>query len=288
MDERPDYHQLVVQKSKKRYENAGGIVGEKLNIFEGDPKEIDEKLMNIEKENQLMAQSQTIAQLDQTQSLDIIQKPFKWNANLNYLRETLKNRESRKEFVLQSRELLFKEISIRNKKEETEKLKEFIDTENEKLIEAKNSFKEDSDKFQKYVEELTLKAEQAKRETELLVEKKQKKQKKINQLREELAEINREIGKVDDELGVTHAHKDFIMDLSSLLSTAVKKGKQRHKNDSDESDSDFFITKQGEGQEELPEGEGSISQLSDKEELPMDKAMLLDLMVLLGTKYLIF
>jgi hypothetical protein len=28
-------------------------------------------------------------------------------------------------------------------------------------------------------------------------------------LREELAEVNREIGKVDDELGVTHAHKDF-------------------------------------------------------------------------------
>ena len=67
--------------------------------------------------------------------------------NINYLKSQLEIKESRKEFVSQSRELFFMEISIRNKKEETEKLKEFINIENEKLIEAKNSFKEDSDKF---------------------------------------------------------------------------------------------------------------------------------------------
>lgn len=135
-----------------------------------------------------------MAPFEEPSTVDILQKKPKWNANLNYLKNQLSLKESRKDFVTQSRELLFKEISIRNKKEETEKLKEFIDTENEKLIEAKNSFKEDSDKFQKYVEELTLKAEQAKLETEQLVEQKQRKNRKIGQLREELAEINREIG----------------------------------------------------------------------------------------------
>jgi uncharacterized protein (UPF0305 family) len=101
-------------------------------------------------------------------TLDVQESKSKWNSNVTYLKQMLENRENRNDFVQNSRELLFKEISIRNKKEETEKLKEFIDTENEKLAEAKNSFKEDGDKFQKYVEELTLKAEQAKHETEML------------------------------------------------------------------------------------------------------------------------
>jgi hypothetical protein len=69
-----------------------------------------------------MTQSQAVAPLNMAQTLDVISKPSKWNDNLNYLRETLKNRESRKEFVLQSRELLFKEnLNSKTKKEETEK-----------------------------------------------------------------------------------------------------------------------------------------------------------------------
>lgn len=59
------------------------------------------------------------------------------------------------------------------------------------IDEAKNSFKEDSDKFQKYVEQLTYEAERAKIETESLIELKQKKNKKINSIREELAEVNK-------------------------------------------------------------------------------------------------
>ena len=127
-------------------------------------------------------------------------------------------------------------------KEETEKLKEFIVTENEKLVEAKNSFKEDRDKFQKYVEQLAFEAEKAKQETEKLVDLKQKKNKHINRLKEELAEVNREISKVDDELKVAKDHKDFIMDLSMLMSAAVKKGKQKRTTKVSDSDTDFFIT----------------------------------------------
>lgn len=105
------------------------------------------------------------------------------------------------------------------------------------------------------------------------------KNKKINKLREELAEVNREIGKLDDELGTTHAHKDFIMSLSTALSAAAKKGKKKQV-DSDQSDSDFFITKPGEDKnEELDDIE---EYREEKEELPMDKAMLLNLMDILG------
>ena len=120
--------------------------GDKLNIFEGDPNEIDEKLRQIERDSQLIVQTRSMSQQPESRTLDI-NKNNKLKANINYLKSQLEIKESRKEFVGQSRELLFKEISIRNKIEETEKLKEFIDTENEKLMEAKNSFEEDSDKF---------------------------------------------------------------------------------------------------------------------------------------------
>lgn len=174
IDEVPGYSSNInAKKPMRRYEGLGQVESEKLNIFEGDPNDIEEKLRQLEKDSMIMAQTRSVVPQNEVRTLDVTNRTSKWNVNLNYLKTQLENRESRKDFVAQSRELLFKEISIRNKKEETEKLKEFIDTENEKLIEAKNSFKEDGDKFQKYVEELTLKAEQAKLETEALIEQKQ-------------------------------------------------------------------------------------------------------------------
>ena len=49
-------------------------------------------------------------------------------------------RETRVEFINNSRELLKKDISIREKREETEKMKELIQMEQEKLEDAQNSF----------------------------------------------------------------------------------------------------------------------------------------------------
>ena len=129
------------------------------------------------------------------------------------------------------------------------------------------------------MEELTLKAEQAKHETEALMEQKQLKNKKINKLREELAEVNREIGKVDDELNTTLAHKDFIMSLSTAFSAAAKKGKKKQV-ESDESESDFFITKPEQHKNE--EMHGLEEYQEEKEELPIDKAMLMNLMDILS------
>jgi len=65
--------------------------------------------------------------------------------------------------------MLFKQISIKNKAQETEKLKELIMMEIEKLDDAKNSFSEDCEKFEKYYEELVSKARKAEEYTESLV-----------------------------------------------------------------------------------------------------------------------
>jgi chromosome segregation ATPase len=284
VEEHPGYRKgLSVRKATKRYEGLVPVDGEKLNIFEGDANDVDEKLRNIERDNQIMMQSRSLSQQPEIRTIDV-SKSNKLQANINYLKSQLEIKESRKEFVGQSRELLFKEISIQNKKEETEKLKEFIDTENEKLMEAKNSFKEDSDKFQKYVEELTLKAEQAKQETEALLEVKQTKIKMINSLRDKKADIEREISKVKNDLVAALDHKSFIMELAKELSTAMKtKGKKKKNPLVSESDSEFFITTAQEQAEENEDAKeepvSDTPQEGQKETLPMTKETLLELIV---------
>jgi hypothetical protein len=47
---------------------------------------------------------------------------------------------------------------MNDKQEETDKLKEFIEMEEEKLKEAEKAFNEDCEKFHKYVEEIERRA----------------------------------------------------------------------------------------------------------------------------------
>jgi SMC interacting uncharacterized protein involved in chromosome segregation len=54
---------------------------------------------------------------------------------------------------------LVSQICINDKTEETERLKEYIIMEREKLEEAKKTFDEDKDKFQKYMDDLNIRAE---------------------------------------------------------------------------------------------------------------------------------
>ena len=62
--------------------------------------------------------------------------------------------ETSKEFVNSSRKILMKEISIQDKKEETKRLVEFIQMEQEKLAESKRTFDEDKEGYERYLEQL--------------------------------------------------------------------------------------------------------------------------------------
>ena len=52
-----------------------------------------------------------------------------------------------RDFILNARNILTAQIAINDKTEETERLKEYIIMEKEKLEEAKKTFDEDKDKF---------------------------------------------------------------------------------------------------------------------------------------------
>ena len=79
---------------------------------------------------------------------------------IEYLANGRELKESVKDFIGNSRLILTGQIAINDKTEETERLKEYIIMEREKLEEAKKTFDEDRDKFQKYMEDLTRKAEE--------------------------------------------------------------------------------------------------------------------------------
>jgi hypothetical protein len=56
-----------------------------------------------------------------------------------------------KDFIFNARQILMAQIAINDKTEETDRLKEYIIMEKEKLEEAKKTFEEDKDKFEKYI-----------------------------------------------------------------------------------------------------------------------------------------
>jgi hypothetical protein len=126
IDEQPGYqHSMTANKKLKKYNQIMSSTGERLNIFEGDPKDIDEKLRMIERENVVNTQQLSLeSNAAPTQNKDINNRSSKWNGNRNYVKSQLQAKKSKKELANQSREPSFMEIYVRSKKEESEKLKE--------------------------------------------------------------------------------------------------------------------------------------------------------------------
>ena len=66
---------------------------------------------------------------------------------IEYLSKGREQKESVKDFIYNARQILMTQIAINDKTEETERLREYIQMEREKLDEAKKTFEEDKEKF---------------------------------------------------------------------------------------------------------------------------------------------
>ena len=73
---------------------------------------------------------------------------------IDYLNKTRQQKESVRDFITNSRQILIAQISINDKSEETELLKEYIIMEKEKLDEGRKTFQEDKDKYEKFKHDL--------------------------------------------------------------------------------------------------------------------------------------
>jgi hypothetical protein len=77
---------------------------------------------------------------------------------IDYLNKTRQQKESVRDFISNSRQILMAQISINDKTEETELLKEYIIMEKEKLDEGRKTFQEDKDKYDKFKQVLQQKS----------------------------------------------------------------------------------------------------------------------------------
>ena len=73
---------------------------------------------------------------------------------IDFLRKTTTKSETTRDFIQSSRQILKTQISINDKLEETELLREYIIMEKEKLDEGQKTFQEDRDKYEKFKHDL--------------------------------------------------------------------------------------------------------------------------------------
>lgn len=91
--------------------------------------------------------------------MSIVPLEVKKTNAIEYLSKGREQKESVREFINNARSILVSQIAINDKREETERLNEYIIMEKEKLDEARKTFEEDKDKFDKYMDDLNKKAD---------------------------------------------------------------------------------------------------------------------------------
>lgn len=129
---------------------------------------------------------------------------------LNLMRPNRDTSESAKEFVMNSRCILMKEISIQDKKEETKRLIEFIQMEQEKLTESKRTFDDDREGYERYLDQLRTDVASIEEDVKLLIDQKIKKKDEIRLCLTKKQDIITELGKFEDQLEVHKANKEFV------------------------------------------------------------------------------
>lgn len=125
-----------------------------------------------------------------------------------------------RDFITNSRQILMAQISINDKTEETELLKEYIIMEKEKLDEGRKTFQEDKDKYDKFKQVLQQRSTEVEEEV-------RKVQKNIDKLQNELNELQKEKNKLSsDEVKMHEELQDYKRDKKFLDLLAIADGKK--------------------------------------------------------------
>ena len=114
-----------------------------------------EQIARIGHDTSMVPISDSGSQISRTSSNNSVRlKP------IEYQHKPRQQKESARDFILNSRKILMAQISIADKREETELLKEYIVMEKEKLNDGMKAFQEDKDKYEKYKIDLQQKQQQ--------------------------------------------------------------------------------------------------------------------------------
>lgn len=192
----------------------------KLNIFDQQ----DAKTLKHETLARIGFMPDTLAMPEEqedttTDALSAEEKP----KAIEYLQKGREQKESVRDFVQNSRKILTSQIAINDKNEETERLREYIIMEKEKLEQAKKTFAEDSDKFHKYKKDLRDTTKDVQQQHERAVAEKNLKLAEIKSIEADIASQEMEIKRVEDNLLLCKQRKAF---LDELAISAGKKSKE--------------------------------------------------------------
>lgn len=126
-------------------------------------------------------------------------------------------REQIRDVIDGTRKMLYTQLSIENKTEETQKLREYILMENEKLVEAKKSFFEDQDRFNKYMSEMNALADRAAQLAQINLEERRALTRETEDLKAQVKAKKRRLEAVDEELIKFKRDKEFLNEVANTV-----------------------------------------------------------------------
>ncbi|KAL4490862.1 hypothetical protein ABPG72_008598 [Tetrahymena utriculariae] len=130
---------------------------------------------------------------------------------INRINNILKEkRETIAEFIKKKREICLSNMNIYNKKEETERLEDFIKNEKESLKARKFYFENDWTMVNQFIKEVESDANDAQKEAERQQKEKEKNKEKWNQLQGEVERIEQKISRKEEEYKTLLTYKQFV------------------------------------------------------------------------------
>eukprot|EP00347_Sterkiella_histriomuscorum_P004118 403361685 len=183
---------------------------------------IDNTLNNTST-NQLSLQA-LIEKYDQSTLFSKRTKMSSKIAALDVLRRCNQFKETPKEFVTLTRDILRSNMSISNINEESERLRDYIIMEQEKIREAKHQFDEDCQRFHDYLEQINFKNSELNTEQEKLKKEKNLLNKQIDEVTSQIKDVKNDLKKVDGSLTDYKELKTFIHQV--LIQTKTEEEEQ--------------------------------------------------------------
>ena len=144
---------------------------------------------------------------------------------IDYLNRSSEGRESVKDYINFSRQILMSQISINAKTEENLRLKEYIQMEQEKLDEARRFLEEDREKFEKLMNDSDKMVKQVDGEVKRKLKEKAELAKEIDKYAQEIQQKDGAMKKFDDDLVQFKRDKHFLDILA--IQAGLKKYQQR-------------------------------------------------------------
>lgn len=121
------------------------------------------------------------------------------------------------------------QISINDKQEETQLLREYILMERDKLEDGRKTFKEDKSKFEKFKMQMQAKAQQTDQEIQNMIQANERLMQKINLLKREEASKSSQMSKIEEEIKLHKKNKAFLDEMSESYNQGQKKAKAAKK-----------------------------------------------------------